>query len=348
MNTLKVRTFHGATVDQAVRRAQVACGTDAIILHQTHHPGWQVWHPRWTVTVALNDTPTAPSKSFQQMVPASLRNTPPPAPPAVAPGSKAVPQPAPKATPSPTASNLLAAEDRELLVSVLQAIRTQKTTDAWTWPVDPWPLHLLPETQEPQRIACIGPTGAGKTTTIGKLAAWSALRDHQPTRLITTDTFRAGATAQIEQFARVLRIPCTVVASGQAMPQGLAMESAGRWFLDTPGVTARETYRLAEIQAWLQAFQPTLTYVVLPASLAVERFAALATLFQGLTETTPTLLLTKVDEVDHLTEIAQVVTELGWAWSYLGTGQRVPDDLVPATLETVQTWTAPEIAGVMA
>jgi len=334
VNALKVRTFHGATVDQAVRRAQAACGTDAIILHQTQHPGWQVWHPRWTVTVALNDAPTPPSKAFQQMVPSSLRNPIP---------SK----PAPASNPPPAATPLLNPEDRDLLVSVLQAIRAQQPTDPWTWP-DQWPLHLLPESKAPQRIACIGPTGAGKTTTIGKLAAWSALRDHQPTRLITTDTFRAGATAQIEQFARVLRVPCTVVASGQAMPSDLVTEQPGRWFLDTPGVTARETYRLAEIQAWLHAFQPTLTYVVLPASLAVERFAALATLFQGLTETKPTLLLTKVDEVDRLVEIAQVVTQLGWAWSYLGTGQRVPDDLVAATLETVQTWTAPEIAGVMA
>lgn len=55
------------------------------------------------------------------------------------------------------------------------------------------------------------------------------------------------------------------------------------------------------------------------------------------------MILTKVDEVDDLTKIAQVVQNLGWAWSYLGTGQTVPDDLVPATLEAVQGWSTPPV-----
>ena len=334
--------FHGATPDQAVRQAQAACGADAIILHQTRNPRWHVWRPRWTVAIAVEPSSAT---SFQSLVPPSLR--------ASAPGSPeqgtvasnpSAPGPTlpSSARPASPSRVVLDHADRDLLRSVLHAVQSTQSVEAsWTWP-ETWPLRIIPTTGL-QRIACIGPTGAGKTTTIGKLAAWSALRDHHPTQLLTTDTFRAGAAAQLQQFARVLRISCAVVGSGQPLPDAVAAATTGRWFLDTPGVTAREPYRLAEIQAWLHAFQPTLVYVVLPASLDPERFAALATLFQSLTETPPALILTKVDEVDDLTKIAQVVQNLGWAWSYLGTGQTVPDDLVPATLEAVQGWSTPPV-----
>jgi hypothetical protein len=110
--------------------------------------------------------------------------------------------------------------------------------------------------------------------------------------------------------------------------------------LDTPGVTARESYRLAEIQAWLQAFQPTQVYVVIPASWSVDRLPALAAVFGALVDRPPAVLITKADEVDTLAPVAAALADTGWAWSYLGTGQQVPDDLVRATVETVRTWPA--------
>lgn len=300
---MQVRTFHGPTLDDAMRAAQAACGTDAVVLHQTARPWWRMWQPRWTVTVAIDDP-----RPFRDLV----------APPTDA--------------PPPTVT--LAAEDRALLAQVLAALPRQdpSSTETVAWPDT---FRLIPPTGR-QRIALIGPTGAGKTTTIGKLAAWSVLRDRQPTRLATMDTFRAGAVAQLQQFARVLQVPCTVIAAGDPMPTWRD-GATGRIFLDTPGVTAHEPYRLAEIQARLKAFRPTVTYVVLPATDTPERLRALAAMFGALVDD-PVLLLTKVDEVTSLAPIAGVMHELGWPWSYLGTGQTVPDDLVEATPDRVRDW----------
>src|SRR5690554_4337824 len=66
-------------------------------------------------------------------------------------------------------------------------------------PVDP--LH------EAGVIALVGPTGAGKTTTIAKLAALYASR-HQPrdVALVTTDTVRVGGREQLHSYGRELGI----------------------------------------------------------------------------------------------------------------------------------------------
>ncbi|MFQ5635981.1 MAG: flagellar biosynthesis protein FlhF, partial [Gammaproteobacteria bacterium] len=57
-------------------------------------------------------------------------------------------------------------------------------------------------------FAVIGPTGAGKTTSIAKLAARYALRrSAEDIALVTTDTFRIGARAQLETFGEILDTP---------------------------------------------------------------------------------------------------------------------------------------------
>ena len=54
-------------------------------------------------------------------------------------------------------------------------------------------------------IAVVGPTGAGKTTTIAKLAArWSMQHGSQDLALVSTDGYRIGARDQLMTYARAL------------------------------------------------------------------------------------------------------------------------------------------------
>lgn len=54
-------------------------------------------------------------------------------------------------------------------------------------------------------LMLVGPPGGGKTTVAAKLAARSVLHGQQP-ELITTDTVRSGAVAQIESLAEAMQI----------------------------------------------------------------------------------------------------------------------------------------------
>jgi len=229
----------------------------------------------------------------------------------------------------------------ELTVTTLHEVRTMLRAlhpvlapSPVVWPAT-LPLQLLAPTGA-QRICVVGPTGAGKTTTIGKLAAQSRLLDQLPVHLLTADTFRAGAVAQLEAFAHVLKVPCTVLREGTRCPLPPA-DQASRWFLDTPGLTQHDRYHRAEIAAWIAEFNPTQAYVVLPATLRPESFERLAEYF-GTLVTHPALILTKVDETDDLSALLAPMERLGWAWSYVGTGQSVPDDLQVADPQRLQAW----------
>jgi flagellar biosynthesis protein FlhF len=66
-------------------------------------------------------------------------------------------------------------------------------------------IGLSYRTAERKRIcAFVGPTGAGKTTTLAKIAARSALEEKLKVWLITTDTYRIAAVEQLKTYARIM------------------------------------------------------------------------------------------------------------------------------------------------
>ncbi|HTV21418.1 MAG TPA: flagellar biosynthesis protein FlhF, partial [Polyangiaceae bacterium] len=53
-------------------------------------------------------------------------------------------------------------------------------------------------------IACVGPTGVGKTTTLAKLAARAVLQLGRSVRVVSLDTFRVGAVEQWRRYAELI------------------------------------------------------------------------------------------------------------------------------------------------
>ena len=71
-------------------------------------------------------------------------------------------------------------------------------------------------------IAVVGPTGAGKTTTIAKLAArWCMRHGSQDLALVSTDGYRIGAREQLMTYARILGAPMHAPNSGQELARVL-------------------------------------------------------------------------------------------------------------------------------
>ncbi|MGV8726532.1 flagellar biosynthesis protein FlhF, partial [Pseudomonas aeruginosa] len=72
-------------------------------------------------------------------------------------------------------------------------------------------------------LALVGPAGAGKTTTLAKMAARYVLKyGAQSLALVSMDSYRIGAQEQIKTLGRILNVPVTLVGPGQSLIQALA------------------------------------------------------------------------------------------------------------------------------
>ena len=184
------------------------------------------------------------------------------------------------------------------------------------------------------RIALVGPTGVGKTTTTAKLAARYALTGRRKVGLITIDTYRIGAVEQLRTYARVMGLPLDVVQSPDEMPAALARHADKDVVLiDTVGRSPRRALHLAEIQAYLNVAEPTETHLVVSASSGTAYLHETAELFASLG--TNRLIVTKLDEMPRWGVIAGLAVRAGLPVSYITDGQEVPRNLRPAGADEI-------------
>jgi flagellar biosynthesis protein FlhF len=85
----------------------------------------------------------------------------------------------------------------------------------------------------------VGPPGAGKTTTIAKIAAQERARHGQRLGLVAADGFRVGAVEQLRMFAEIMGSPFTVARSPQELEAALG-GSRRPLLLDTAGRSPKD------------------------------------------------------------------------------------------------------------
>ncbi len=175
-------------------------------------------------------------------------------------------------------------------------------------------------------IALVGPTGAGKTTTIAKLASRFA-ESHAPrdVALVTTDTTRIGAREQLYGFGRQLGIAVHEASSGTDLDQLLErLKDYKLVLIDTAGVGPRDRTLASQLQ-WLRAAPKVSTLLVLPANTSfgdmdevVRRFSAAN--LQG-------VVLSKLDETGRFGTALSVAVDHRLPITWVTDGQDVPEDL---------------------
>ncbi len=199
--------------------------------------------------------------------------------------------------------------------------------------------HLLvavPTAPEPAVTAFVGPTGAGKTTTIAKRAA-QALARGAAVGLVMADTQRIGAAEQLATYGRLLGVPVASVASSAELVRALAgFERCDVVYVDTAGLTGDPTGG-ADVARLLAPVRRAVTTAAVVSAGASE--PALRAVWRQLAALEPaTCVVTKVDEGGGLGTACGWLAEVGVPLDWLGTGPRVPDDLVAADGAAVGTW----------
>jgi flagellar biosynthesis protein FlhF len=174
-------------------------------------------------------------------------------------------------------------------------------------------------------VAAVGPTGAGKTTTLCKLAVRHVL-EHGPGSLVlaSADAARLGGADMLRAVARLLDVPFLAASEGESITALIARAGdPDLLLLDTPGISRRrpgDATRLLELAA-----AGVHSLLVLPAN------AQLAWLDSAAGDYRPArpvaAVVTKIDETVSLGEALGVLLREGLPLAYLTDGPEIPDDL---------------------
>ncbi|MBS0168880.1 MAG: flagellar biosynthesis protein FlhF [Nitrospira sp.] len=181
-----------------------------------------------------------------------------------------------------------------------------------------------------QKIALfVGPSGVGKTSTIAKLATHYGIVEQRSVALITMDTYRPAAVEHLRLYAEVLGVELSVAASCEEAQAAIERAREAELILiDTAGFNPYEPIAAQRWRGLLNRGLPMEVHLVLAAGTRVPDLVVSTS--QCVDVPSLRLLFTKLDETTGYGGIFETTHRTGIPLSYWGTGQRVPDDLVPA------------------
>jgi flagellar biosynthesis protein FlhF len=172
-------------------------------------------------------------------------------------------------------------------------------------------------------FAFVGPTGVGKTTTIGKLAARYVLQHGaDQVALVTTDTYRIAGHDQLRSLARILRVPVRVVDENNPLEQVLAsLKHCSLVLIDTAGFRHGDPLLKSQLQA-LARLPQVKSYLVLSCNSQQQMLKASVHAYSaaGLKG----CVLTKLDETASMGEALGVIMQTRLPIAYTTDGQDIP------------------------
>ncbi len=178
-------------------------------------------------------------------------------------------------------------------------------------------------------VALIGATGVGKTTTIAKLAANLKLRDGVRMGLVTVDTYRVAAVEQLRTYAEIIDLPMKVVTTPgemrRAMDELLGLDLV---LIDTAGRSPRDDLQIRELKNLLDEAHVDEVHLVMSMTSSLRSLESAAKKFEH--ENPTALIVTKLDEAVGMGGLLSLARITSLPFSYLTTGQDVPDDIEPA------------------
>lgn len=198
-----------------------------------------------------------------------------------------------------------------------------------------------PGGEGPRIAALVGPPGAGKTTTLAKLAVKHGLTARRSLRLFSMDDYRVAGADQLRSYAAILGAGFQALDTVNALSQALEEHRGkGLILIDTPGYGPRDMDRAADLARFLSTRSDISTHLVLTASMKSADLTRVTDCFDIFRPAS--LLFTRLDETDSFGTAFSLAVRRGKPVSFLGTGQEIPEDLEEASKERILNLLWPE------
>ena len=179
------------------------------------------------------------------------------------------------------------------------------------------------------RVAFVGATGVGKTTTLAKIAVrWVLRHGARDIALVAADPVRIGAHDQLRSLAQLLGVPVYTPESFDQLPTLLSRLGERLILIDTPGSSARDAQLAGRLTVLSNSASKLETALVLAAS---TQAGAIEETVRRFAPANPACcVITKLDEAASLGGVLSALIRARMPVSYMSEGQRVPEDLRPA------------------
>jgi flagellar biosynthesis protein FlhF len=182
----------------------------------------------------------------------------------------------------------------------------------------------------PYVVALVGPAGAGKTTSLMKVALSPQGVAHRKVGLLTLDTYRVGALEEIQTYAEIADLPVEVAyAPADARAAVARLRGRDVILVDTPGRGFGGTH--GEMTRWvetLEALEPDEIHLVLPAGLRLDVARAMRRAVPGVSPTH--VLLSKLDESGVDASLVELTEALALPARWVADSPDIPSGLAPA------------------
>jgi len=185
---------------------------------------------------------------------------------------------------------------------------------------------------KPKVLTLIGPTGAGKTTTIAKLAADQAARQRRSVALITLDNYGIAAFEHLNTYAQVLGIPLKAALNGAELKQVIKkFKDKELILIDTPGINPKIRHELETLKNYFDCAGAVEFHLVVSA--ATKEKDLIASVENLVEFPVHRLLFTKIDESTSFGSILNILIRTRLPLSYFARGRQVPDDIAEASFQ---------------
>lgn len=175
-------------------------------------------------------------------------------------------------------------------------------------------------------IMLVGPTGAGKTTTLVKLAGMYSFGLGLNVGCINTDTYRVAAQEQLRAYTEIMDIPCCTVYTPDEMSMALSsLSDCDLVFIDTAGKTMADVVYKDELRAYFMESGADEVLLHIPASMSRTACTELINNFSFFEKYR--LVITKLDEVSAWGNILNILAVAKKSLAFITVGQSVPQDI---------------------
>jgi flagellar biosynthesis protein FlhF len=202
------------------------------------------------------------------------------------------------------------------------------------------PFRGIASSSGPAVYTFLGPTGVGKTTTLAKLAAYLKIKRQIEMGIISLDTYRIGAVDQLQTYAGILDVPLSVAQSEADLDCALDdFKHCDAVLIDTTGRNYLNREHIRHLSSLFHNARRFSHFLVLSATAKDEDLRQTIVYFREIDINS--LIFTKLDETVHHGCILNQLLRFNYPISFIGTGQRVPEDIEPATQKRLLSFMLP-------